>query len=402
MDMLCISPYHDRYFCEALKQVGIDVTLASISFHLDRDFFHRNHLTNDPGLLDVAAKLRIRRAGVRQILKAIELCLNLLAYSMRFVFTRPDIIHIQWLPLVTHTRVELWFLRFARRLGIKLVYSVHNVLPHDTGDRFEKEFRTVYGMMDALICHTETSRAKLLSGFGQDANRIWTIPPGPWLHPGSGESYRAGARRALGFNNGECLVLFAGSIAPYKGIDFLLEAWDSAVKQIKTPAKLVIVGPTETELANELRERVERLSLQDSVSLNLAFVPTKLLVTYHNAADLLVYPYKDITHSAAVLTGITFGKPIVATAIPAFQEFFGHESAWLVPYGDCKALASALVHLIDEPEKRERWANGAQAQLQRMPSWLDAARKATEAYRKVLALPEPAYVSYSRVWRTEK
>lgn len=391
MDMLCMSPYHDRYFCEALQEMGLDVSLASISFHLDTGYFRRYRLNNDPGLLDMVAKIGVTRAGLRQALKLLEFCINLLAFAVRFLFSRPDVIHVQWLPLVTHTNVELWFLRLARRLGVRLVYSVHNVLPHDTGERYKEKFRTVYGMMDAVICHTESSRNRLISEFGQDPARIWVIPPGPYLY----DSVRIGtdrARQILRLRNDECVVLFLGSVAPYKGLDLLLQAWRAALVRTETLARLIIVGPADARAASELRQHVEALSLQTTVTLNLGFVPDQLLTAYHEAADILVYPYKAITQSGALLTGITFGKPIIATNIPGFAETLKNQiSALLVPYGNPECLASALVRLINDPCERIRLGEGVTMTLGAMNSWQDAARKTVGVYRAVLALPELEY-----------
>ncbi|MGC2195875.1 MAG: glycosyltransferase family 4 protein [Terriglobales bacterium] len=396
LDLLCISPYHDGYFCEALQAEGVDVSLAAISFHLERDYFRRAHLKNDPGLLDIVSRLGIRNTRLRQGLKFIEMFVNLIGLSVRFILAKPDIVHIQWVPLVTRAPLEVWFLRFVKILGAKLVYTVHNVLPHDTSERYKKAYQKLYSTMDSLVCHTTESRERIIAEFGQDPSRVWLIPPGPWFHQSSGLS-REEARNALGLKDDDCAVLFFGNIAPYKGLDFLLEGWSRTIRQTTTPAKLMIVGQADAVTAQMLNEQIAALGIQATVDLNLTFVTSTLLVTHHLAADILVYPYKAITHSAALLTGLTFGKAIVATSLPAFCEILQDgKNALLIDYGNVDSLASTLDRMIEDPRERDRLAEGCRQTVRGMKSWRDAAAKSVEMYQAALEDLPPAIAADSQ------
>ena len=70
-----------------------------------------------------------------------------------------------------------------------------------------------------------------------------------------------------------------------------------------------------------MREQVQRLEFRDQVSLDLRFVSPEELVALYRAADVVVYPYRAITTSGALATGLALGKAILSQAIcPVFRE----------------------------------------------------------------------------------
>src|SRR5260370_7163142 len=102
---------------------------------------------------------------MRGVLMRVEGWMNMGALVVRFAFSKPDILHIQWIPMVRKLPFEVWFLILVKKLGIKLVYTVHNVLPHDTGKSVVLAFRRVYKEMDELICHTHQPTHRLIRQF---------------------------------------------------------------------------------------------------------------------------------------------------------------------------------------------------------------------------------------------
>ena len=56
------------------------------------------------------------------------------------------------------------------------------------------------------------------------------------------------------------------------------------------------------------------------VNLHVRFISTEELVALYRAADIVVYPYRAITTSGALATGLALGKTIVASNLPVFRE----------------------------------------------------------------------------------
>jgi glycosyltransferase involved in cell wall biosynthesis len=384
MDLWCYTAYYDRYLCQGLMNENIEVTLGSVCPYQDPGYFARNGMHNHPGLLDIVPRLQLSSDSVRRMLMLVESCINMMALLVRFALSKskPDVVHVQWIPLVRRLPFELWFLKLVKRLGIRLVYTVHNLLPHDTGRRFVPLFRCVYNEMDALICHSEETKRRLIDEFSVNPSRVWVIPHGPLLHDAQRVSVEA-SKAALSLPQDETLVLWQGFIREYKGLDFLLEAWRK-VDANNLGACLVIAGSGEPGLLKGIKEDIDRLGLQESVRLDFRFIPDEELPTYYQASDLLVYPYKEVTTSGALMTALAYEKPIVATNLPAFQEVLrDQENALLVNYGDVNALANSLRRLIQEPKERERLARGV-ASSDNFNSWSRIAKKTRQCYTSVL------------------
>jgi glycosyltransferase involved in cell wall biosynthesis len=381
MDLWCYSAYYDRYLCESLAGQNIQVTLGSVSPYPDPDYFVRNGLRNDPGLMDFVPKLRITNDTIRRVLMLVECCANMVTLLFRFAFFKPHIVHVQWTPMVRKLPLESWFLRLAQRLNIKLVYTVHNILPHDSGTKFAPVFKRIYRQMDALICHTQEAKTQLVRDFSVDPERVWVIPHGPLFHDSKRESVQT-SRARLALTGDAIFVLWQGIIRSYKGLPFLLEAWRK-VDALGLNAHLIVAGTGDSEALADIKEQVARFDLEKSVRLDLRFVPDEELSAYYQAADVLVFPYREVTTSGALMTAVAFQKAIVATNLPAFHEVLRNgENALLINYGDVDGLADALVRLIREPKERDRLANAVK--FGGGHSWAGIARETRQCYLAVL------------------
>jgi glycosyltransferase involved in cell wall biosynthesis len=124
--------------------------------------------------------------------------------------------------------------------------------------------------------------------------------------------------------------------------------------------------------------------LQESVRLDFRFIPDEELPTYYQASDLVVFPYREVTTSGALMTALAYEKPIVATNLRAFREILrDSETALIVDYGDVDALASSVSRLIRDPKERERLASGV-ASSGNFNSWSRIARETRQCYASVL------------------
>jgi glycosyltransferase involved in cell wall biosynthesis len=260
------------------------------------------------------------------------------------------VVHVQFLALAkTRLPFELWFLHLAKLSGISIVYTVHNVLPHDSGDRYRERFKRIYSMADHLICHDPSARDRLVAEFDIEPRRITVIPHGPLFGV---KRDALESRRRLKLSQDQLVVLWQGIMRPYKGLDVLIDAWRRLQIQ-GVNATLVIAGFGEPSMVQQVRELVASLPNPESVRLDLRFIDVDELETYYSAADILVYPYRDVTTSGALMTGIGHAKPIVASDLPAFRELLSHNhNALLVRSGDADELAASLRLLIDSPELR--------------------------------------------------
>ncbi len=384
MDLLSIVPYYTGHLCEALdNRADIRLEVGAVRYYLDPDCFERMGLRTSPGL-DIVSRMKSIPRPLRRVFKTAECLVNLFALAVRFTFRKPDILHVQFVPMALFgLPFELWFLRFVRSRGIRIVYTVHNVLPHDTGERHRSLYGRLYALACRLICHDFAARQRLVEEFGCDAECISVIPHGQLLAPRQTIT-QAGARERLGIPQEVRLVLWQGILRPYKGVEFLLQAWRQVCESVPD-ARLAIVGTGEDALIEEVRNQVAALGLSDSVQLALRFVTVAELEDVHTASDILVYPYAEATTSGALLTGIGYGKAIIASRLPAFERILHHEdNALLVPYGDTEQLAGELERLIASPGLCGRLANRLSQTRAQEPGWDAIAEQTAACYAELL------------------
>jgi glycosyltransferase involved in cell wall biosynthesis len=401
MDLWCQVPFYNAYLCQAIEAENVNVTLGSTKFHLEPDYYLRRGLTADPGVTSSASTLRIRNSGLRRAIRFTEFCINALALALRFLFAPPDVVHVQWIPLAEEgVPIELWLLKLAKFRGAKIVYTVHNVLPHDPKKDYTPIFLNIYHCVDRLICHTQETADRLVKEFNIRREKIDIIPHGPLFYDGAPMD-RAAAKARLGLAATQCTVLYQGLVRPYKGLDFLLDAWQEVQTQCPD-ACLVIAGRGEAQYMEWVRARVQQLGLADSVRLDLRYITTEEISVFYQACDISLYLHKEITQSGALMTGIPFGRPVITTALAGFKEaLVGYKGARSVAYGDVDGLARLLQDLINNPGQRKSLSSELSTG-DCDSSWREIARKTKRCYEQVLvhslstakaAVNEPSCIS---------
>jgi D-inositol-3-phosphate glycosyltransferase len=371
-------------------------------------------LLRAPGLrhLPVAAMPRLRRLlrGVGYGPEASAMC----RWAAR---QRMDVVHWQWglLPPVDARCVGR-----LRRSGTGTVYTVHNVLPHETRAWHATVYRHLYARPDRLVVHSEATRQRLLGLMEQGGGRgdACVAPTIAWPDgarmgrpvEASGDGIgvsrgmqmahvtvipmaaevparapdRAAARTALGLPTDRPLALFFGHVRPYKGLDLLLDAVP-ALRQ-RVPRVLVLVaGPIAggRRGAAALRATVADRGLGDAVILRLGYVPHAQASDHFAAAEVVALPYRAVDDSAVLATARGHGRAVVATAVGGLPEALAAGGGLLVPPGDALALADALAQVLAEDGLRDRLEAEAHAAA-RAWTWADAAQRHLEVYQEVI------------------
>ena len=268
MDLWAIVPYYTAYLSKALLREGVNLTVGSITYYLDTACFSSRGIKVDPGLLDVVGKFHLSRLP-RRILKSLEALLNLFALTVRFLISPPDVIHVQYLPMLKgRVPLDLWFVEFCQWRGSKIVLTVHDLLPHDTGEAYRRTFEGLYRRVDAIICHSDHVETKLEAEFSVPKSKISVIPHGPFFYD-LADSGDEQTLRSFDVEANQVLVLWQGIIFPYKGIDLLLRSWKQVEASVGD-ACLVIAGTGAPEFLDEIRAQVRDLDLEareDALSL---------------------------------------------------------------------------------------------------------------------------------------
>jgi glycosyltransferase involved in cell wall biosynthesis len=378
MDLWATVPYYTAYLSKGLLLRGINLTVGSITYYLDKECFTSRGITVDPGVLDLVGRFQLPRL-LRRAVKLVESLLNMAALAVRFMFQPPDVVHVQYLPMLKwQLPLDIWFLKYCRSRRATIILTVHDLMPHDTAERYKRTFHSLYAMVDGIICHSDHIKKKLNAEFGIPNQKIVVIPHGPFFYD-LPHSRDQAVLSTFDLCPGKMMVLWQGIIFPYKGIDLLLNAWKKVEAATDNPY-LVIVGTGAPELLDQIRTQIVKLGL-NNVKTHFRFVTTEELVALYRAADIVVYPYRAITTSGALATGLALGKAMVASGLPVFQELLtDRENALLVNPEDADEFARALLELATNSALRNTVAMGVQNMNFGDNSWNSIAELTEDAY----------------------
>ena len=378
------TPPYDRALCDALAAAGCEVTLLTSRFlyeQLDQPSIY----VVDERFFQVAGSRMAQRLGVarvpavRRALKAAEYPLDWLLALGTLPTLRPDIVHVQW---SFEPRLDRLIWQRIKRQGVPLVYTVHNLLPHDARPGDAARYGALYRLADGLVAHSERSAQVLRERWQIPAERVAVSPHGP-LFVGVRPLDRPQARRDLGLPPDAELILFGGLIEPYKGLADLIDAFGQLARS-RPNARLVVAGKP-NEPFQAYREQLHALGIADRVILDLAFLPEPRLGAYLCAADVVVLPYRATTASGLLLGARRFGCPVVATAVGDLAEVIvDGEGGLLSSPSDPDALRRNIERLLVDRELAGRLGAAGQRAAFGAEGWPAAADKTVNFYRRLL------------------
>jgi glycosyltransferase involved in cell wall biosynthesis len=215
---------------------------------------------------------------------------------------------------------------YYKALGKKIVFTAHNVnaAKRDSSDNWHNRFtlRVQYRLCDHIFVHTERMKQELLQDFAVSADKTSVIPFGINNSVPNTALTAAEAKQRLGLRPDEKAVLFFGNIGPYKGLEFLVEAFQSVAAN--DPCyRLIIAGKPRggcEPYLRQIQENIRRHSSGDRILQKIEYVPDQDTELYFKAADVLALPYKEIFQSGVLFLGYSFGLPIIATDIGSLRE----------------------------------------------------------------------------------
>jgi glycosyltransferase involved in cell wall biosynthesis len=237
--------------------------------------------------------------------------------------------------------------RAARAAGVPaIVQTQHQPWLMRSPAKQRSFFRGLHHV-DRLIAVSEAQR-ETYERIGVPGGLFCTVPNGVGTRratPG-----RTAARKALGLDPDQLVVMTIGRLAPMKGHRHLLDSTPGLLARFPRLAVL-IVG--EGHLHEELAERAAVLGVGNCVRL-LGHRPDARQLL--DAADVFVLPSLHEGMPLVALEAMEAALPVVATRVIGSAEVIVHgETGLLAPPGDAPALGKALATLLADPALRRRF-----------------------------------------------
>jgi glycosyltransferase involved in cell wall biosynthesis len=127
-------------------------------------------------------------------------------------------------------------------------------------------------------------------------------------------------------------------------------------------------------------DRAADLDVREQVRY-LGFVDEDRIDTLLSASDVVVLPYNRVSQSGAVNDALAHRRPVVASALPFFEEL-REEYDCLLSYDDHAELVAALRGALADDETRQRLTEGADAYVAEH-SWSRFAEWTEDLYARV-------------------
>ncbi len=233
---------------------------------------------------------------------------------------------------------------------------------------------TAYRVARAVVVETELEAA-FVRAFAP-AERVRVIPPGidlaAWSRPAEDPPVPQLLPRDY--------FLFTGRVARNKGLPTLVRAVASLDAAHRRP--LVVMGRDWGQQAT-----LEALASSLGISRTVVFLghidEPGLYRSVVRGAHALVLPSEYEAFGLVLLEAMAGGTPIVASAVGGVPEVLdGGKLGRMVPFGDERALAAALMAIDDEPAETRRRVDAATERV-RAFDWEATAARMRALYREV-------------------
>jgi glycosyltransferase involved in cell wall biosynthesis len=258
--------------------------------------------------------------------------------------------------------------------GGRLVWTVHNVLPHDARlvDSHIALCRLLADRADLVHVLTEATLHETEPHYRLDPARAVVIPHSSYVGIYPHGMARGRARSRLGLDGWHRVLTCLGMIRPYKGIDRLLDAFERPPLDAPDLRLLVAGTPGSGKAVTPLVSRIRRTP---RVVSEIGRVPDRQVQVWMKAADLAVLPYTAVLNSGSLLLAETFGLPIVAPRTGALAEREGRTHVRLFGPDDFEdVLPTAVRDLVDDPRGAAAAHASALAEAEANPPDLMARR----------------------------
>ncbi|PPQ19102.1 glycosyltransferase [Bradyrhizobium sp. AC87j1] len=304
--------------------------------------------------------LSLRRGGV----------IGIPASFLDIISFRPDVVHCHEVPEIYTSKL----IQFLRPLGIPLVLTVHDAIPHSEGgsgtspreDGWRGRMRAAASIVtthgESCIADFRRASPDFKGGTVSSMHGVLMVPP---------------ARGAVAAPEA-ARILFFGRMWAYKGLDVFIDAIDMLAKRgVAHEAIVAGRGPEMTRLG----ARMEAMPTVKTINAYISPADTGQLF---QSATVVALPYKDATQSGVLASAYGNSRPVVASATGGIPDVVTDGvNGLLVPPGDAPALADALERVLTSKPLAATLTDGARQTAAGLLNWDRIAEQLLGSYRKL-------------------
>jgi glycosyltransferase involved in cell wall biosynthesis len=277
--------------------------------------------------------------------------------------------------------MEWWFYLYlwsARALGYSIVWTAHDLLPHEqvfANDALARD-RLIAGARE-IIALSEATAVELRA---LGAQEVRVIPFGSYASPYPLHVTDEEARASFGFKESDVVLALIGRVESYKGADLLLRA---VAKLPETSRIKVLLAGSCSDGGYQKELRRLASETPGRVVTRFEWIADDDLARYFQAADMAIFPFREITNSGSALLALSFAKPIVIPNLATLQDI-PIETAIRFEPGE-ESLVAALIRAEKLSATEYRDMSAAALAWATKIDWADAAQETIGTYETAVS-----------------
>ena len=257
---------------------------------------------------------------------------------------KPDIIHGQ----------HIWLLSWlAMKTGVPYVVTAHgtDLMGYQQGVNFRKYAEETAAGAKRIITISNDNDELVREIFPSCADKTVFMSNGydpERFYPEPRAKEKIGGMFDIQLQ--EKLVMFAGKLAHFKGIDTLLEA--AKLYEGEYPGKILTLIAGDGELVGQLKNQARELKLKGVRF--LGHVDVSQLRNLYSAADVSVVPSRREPFGLVAIEALACGSTVVATNQGGLMDIINDKIGALVEVDDAFGLSEAIQKELYRPDMPER------------------------------------------------
>ena len=230
-----------------------------------------------------------------------------------------------------------------------------------------------YADCSGIFCMSQWARAQTLAAHNVCEEKVHVVGWGPCAIDLSGQEINPDARKPL--------VLHVSNDFHRKGVDYLLQT-AICIADLAPHIEFIVIGKDETFTPRKIPKNVKFIGpIYDGV----------LLSRYFQEASVFFLPHRFDRSPHVLVEAMSAGLPIVTSDQGGPVELIkGQNTGYLVPIGDVRGYAEAIIKLVTDQSTRDVMGHAARTLMREKYTWSVVAQRIAGLITEALARRPPA------------
>lgn len=204
-----------------------------------------------------------------------------------------------------------------------------------------------FQFFNAYAVHSRADLETVHQKFKLPKEKLYIVTHGPYDH------FVQPVQNNEKEDNAICHLLYFGLIRPYKGVDYLIRAFNQIPESLISRYKLVIAGEP---WGVELDELIAQSPYRNRIKFIDKYIDDEEVNVLFSEADVAVFPYTRASQSGAAHIPICYGIPIIVSKVGGLVESMSkYDGTIFIEPKNESMLTDALVQIYDK--RKERFKN---------------------------------------------